>query len=58
MSSELVAHGSYCKPMTLSLAESLGELKVRLKNWKDQLEEKALKVNVGKTCSYAQILML
>ena len=31
------------------VAESLGELKVRLKNWKDGLEEKGLKVNVGKT---------
>ena len=31
------------------IAESLGELKVRLKNWKDGLEEKGLKVNVGKT---------
>ena len=31
------------------VAESLGELKVRLKNWKDGLEEKVLKVNVGKT---------
>ena len=26
-----------------------GELKVRLKNWKDELEEKEVKVNVGKT---------
>ena len=31
------------------VAESLGELKVRLKNWKDGLEEKGLKVNIGKT---------
>ena len=31
------------------VAESLGEQKVRLKNWKDGLEEKGLKVNVGKT---------
>ena len=31
------------------VAESLGALKVRLKNWKDGLEEKGLKVNVGKT---------
>ena len=29
--------------------ESLGELKVRLKNWKDRLEEKGLKVDVWKT---------
>ena len=29
------------------VAESLGELKVRLKNWKDGLEEKELKVNFG-----------
>ena len=29
------------------VAESLGELKVRLKNWKDGLEEKGLKVNIG-----------
>ena len=31
------------------IAESLGELKVQLKNWKNGLEEKRLKVNVGKT---------
>ena len=31
------------------VAESLGELKVRLKNWKYGLEEKGLKVNAGKT---------
>ena len=31
------------------IAELLGELKVRLKNWKDGLEEKGPKVNVGKT---------
>ena len=31
------------------IAESFSELKVRLKNWKDGLEEKRLKVNVGKT---------
>ena len=31
------------------VAQSLGELKVRLKNWKNGLEEKGLKVNVGKT---------
>ena len=31
------------------VAESLGELKVRLKNWKNGLEEKGLRVNVGKT---------
>ena len=31
------------------VVESLGEMKVRLKNWKDGLEEKRLKVNVGKT---------
>ena len=31
------------------VAESLGELKVRSKNWKDGLEEKGLKVKVGKT---------
>ena len=30
------------------VAESLGVLKVRLKNWKDGLEEKGLKENVGK----------
>ena len=29
------------------VAESLGELKVRLKNWKDGLEEKELKANFG-----------
>ena len=33
----------------VTVAELLGELKVRLKNWKDGLEEKGLKVNVGKT---------
>ena len=33
----------------VNLAESLGQLKVRLKNWKDGLEEKGLKLNVGKT---------
>ena len=41
------------------VAESLGELKVRLKNWKDGLEEKGLKVNIGKTkvlCSRHDIL--
>ena len=31
------------------VAESLEELKIRLKNWKSGLEEKGLKVNVGKT---------
>ena len=31
------------------VAESSGELKVRLKNWKNGLEKKELKVNVGKT---------
>ena len=31
------------------VAESLGELKVRLKNSKDGLEEKGLKVNIRKT---------
>ena len=31
------------------VAESLDKLKIRLKNWKDGLEEKGLKVNVGKT---------
>ena len=31
------------------VAESLEELKIRLKNWKSWLEEKGLKVNVGKT---------
>ena len=31
------------------VAESLGELKVRLKNWRDGLEEKGLKVIIGKT---------
>ena len=31
------------------VAESLGELKARLKNWKDGLKEKGLKVNVGMT---------
>ena len=31
------------------VAESLGELKVRLKNWKEGLEEKGLNVNIGKT---------
>ena len=31
------------------VAESFGELKIRLKNWNDGLEEKGLKVNVGKT---------
>ena len=31
------------------VAESLEELKIRLKNWKSRLEEKGLKVNVGKT---------
>ena len=34
------------------VAESLGELKVRLKNWKDGLEEKEVKVNFG----YTQVL--
>ena len=41
------------------VAESLGDLKVRLKNWKDGLEEKRLKVNVGMTkvlCSRHDIL--
>ena len=31
------------------VAESLGEQKLKLKNWKNGLEEKGLKVNVGKT---------
>ena len=31
------------------VAESFGELKVRLKNWKHGLEEKGLKVNIRKT---------
>ena len=31
------------------VAESLKELKIRLTNWKSRLEEKGLKVNVGKT---------
>ena len=31
------------------VAESLDELKMRLKNWKEGLEMKGLKVNVGKT---------
>ena len=31
------------------LAESLDELKMRLTNWKERLEVKGLKVNVGKT---------
>ena len=31
------------------VAESLGDLKVRLKNWKDGLEEKGLRVNIRKT---------
>ena len=31
------------------VAESLGELKIRLKNWKYGLEEKGFKINVGKT---------
>ena len=31
------------------VAESLGELKVKLKNWKDGLKKKGLKINVGKT---------
>ena len=30
------------------VAESIGELKVRLKNWKDGVKEKGLNVNVGK----------
>ena len=41
------------------VAESLGELKVRLKNWKDGLEEKGLKVKAGKAkvlCSRHNIL--
>ena len=41
------------------VAESYGELKVRLKNGKDGLEEKGVKVNVGKTkilCSRHDIL--
>ena len=31
------------------VTESLCELKVRLKNWKDGLEEKGLKLNTGKS---------
>ena len=31
------------------VAESLDELKIRLKNWKEGLEFKGLKVNIGKT---------
>ena len=31
------------------VTESLGELEVRLKNWKNGLEEKGLKLNIGKT---------
>ena len=41
------------------VAESLSKLKVRLKNWKDGLEEKGLKANVGKTkvlCSRHNVL--
>ena len=41
------------------VAESYGQLKVRLKNGKDGLEEKGVKVNVGKTkilCSRHDIL--
>ena len=52
MSSELVANGSYCTLYTNDLvmvAESLDQLKTRLKNWKDGLEEKGIKVIVGKS---------
>ena len=43
----------------VTVDESLGELKVRLKVWKDRLEVKRLKVNVWKTkvlCSRHDVL--
>ena len=52
VSSELVANGSYCTLYTNDLvmvAESLDQLKIRLKNWNNGLEEKGIKVIVGKS---------
>ena len=38
-----------CVDDLVIVAESLDELKMRLKKWKEGLEMKALKVNIGKT---------
>ena len=51
MSSKLDATGRellYAGDLVI-VAESLDELKIRLKNWKERLEVKELKVNVWKT---------
>ena len=47
MSSELIAHWElfYADDLAI-IAELLGELKVRIKNWKDEWKRRDLKVNI------------